>query len=360
MKSISRILTTAFIFFLTLIYIQGQTEYRRANINISIPAVIEQVKKTLRFETGNVMEDHKELHISVGFYANLDDMQLNGNKFSGIKITSYPISEEIVIFSGVLSEDQHKIESISIDYQYVKYHVPDRSKARIEEKKKGSFTFKNIPKKFTSYSFNFEVSEIMEAKWETYKYLKYRAISETTVSRLIKVNEEKITKWTQCLRIGMKPTNYTTEKPVYNKKLAVVTEGCETSGEVAKECGPILGIHALLVARFSKVPGLKVLERQNIDLIKQEQELSGSGLVDPDSKVASGKIIDEDILVIIQLQEPISDDPADSWYYKLLIKVKETGELIDTGLSYRASPNNRGFEEFAMSAYAYIMKNYLM
>ncbi len=81
----------------------------------------------------------------------------------------------------------------------------------------------------------------------------------------------------------MKPTNYTAEKPARNK-VAVVTEGCEASGEVAEECGPILGIHALLVARFSKVPGLKVLERQKLDLIKQEQKLSESGLVDPDSK----------------------------------------------------------------------------
>ncbi|MDZ7743246.1 MAG: CsgG/HfaB family protein [Bacteroidota bacterium] len=347
-------------FFLTLTYLQGQQEYRKASINISVPAVIENVKKTLRFETGITTTQQDEQKTSVMINLSLDDMQLNGNNFSGIKVNTFPVYEEIISFSGVFSEDQQKIETLSIDQHYVKYNLADRSKAHLEEKKTASFVFKDIPKHMSGYTYDKETTVISKAEWNNYRHLKYRAISETTISRMTAVNEEGITKWTQCINLRMRPTNYTADKPQRNK-VAVVTAGCKTGGdEKARECGPILGIYALLNAKFSKVPGMVVLERENLDLIMQEQELSGSGLVEEGSAIESGKIIDEDVLVIIQLQEPAPDDPPESWHYKLLIKDKETDELVDPGISYRATQNDVGLDHFVMSAYAYVMKNYFM
>jgi len=359
MKSVERIFTTTFIFILMLAFAQGQQEYRKAYIVIGIPAIVETVKKTLRFENGKVIENREEKKGSVGLNVSLDDMQLNGNNFSGIKVTTYPVSEEIISFSGVLSDDHSMIKTITIDQQYIKYNLADRSKAHVEEKISASYTFENIPKQLRGYVYDMEKTRITDARWYKYRYLKYRAISETTISKLISVDEESINKWTQCVLVQIKPTNYTAEAPERNK-VAVVTAGCDKKGdEKLEQCGPIAGIHALLVAKFSKVPGMKVLEREHLDLILQEQKLSESGLVEEGSRVESGKLIDEDILVIIQLQEPAPDDPPESFHYKLLVEDKQTGEMDDTGISARiGDKDNPFFDQFVMRAYAYVMKNY--
>lgn len=112
--------------------------------------------------------------------------------------------------------------------------------------------------------------------------------------------------------------------------------------------------------QFSKTPGLKVLEREHLDPILEEQKLSASGLVSPNSQVESGKIMEEDILVIIQLQEVTPEDPPGTHYYKILVGDKQTGELIDTGISYRLWMDKPYFDHFVKRAYAHVMKNYLM
>lgn len=358
MKSMNKIITTTFIFILMLGLAQGQREYRKAYIVIGVPAIVKKVKKTLRFENGKVIENREEKKQAVSFHVSLDDMQLNGNNFSGIKVTTYPVSEEIISFSGVLSDDHSMIETITIDQQYLKYNIANRAKAHVEEKVNASLTFKNIPKQYRGYVYDKEKTIISDASWYKYRYLKYRAISETTISKMIAVDEESIKKWTQCILVKMQSTNYTAEAPERNN-VAVVTAGCDVKGDAkAEQCGPIAGIHALLVAKFSKVPGMKVLEREHMDLILQEQKLSESGLVEEGSKVESGKIIDEDILVIIQLQEPTPDDPPETYHYKLFVKDKQTGELDDTGISARIGKENIFFDHFVMRAYAYVMKNY--
>ncbi|MCF8331879.1 MAG: CsgG/HfaB family protein [Bacteroidales bacterium] len=358
MKSLNKVFATVFIFVLMVNVAMGQREYRKAYMIIGVPAIVEKVKKTVRFETAEVTEKKEEQKIPVSVNVSMDDMQLEGNNFSGIKITTFPVSEEIVSFSGVMSEDHKKIETVTIDYQYIKYNIADRAKAHVEEKKSASITFKDIPKQMRGYVYDRETTEISNARWHNYRYLKYRAISETTTSKMIAVDEESISKWTQCISVRMQPTNYTAEEPERNK-VAVVTSGCNRKGdEKLVHCGPITGIHALLNAKFSKVPGMKVLERENMDHILQEQKLSESGLVSEESKIESGKIIDEDILVIIQLQEPALDDPPETFYYKLLVKDKQTGELDDTGISIRHRKNNPSLDHFVMRAYAYVMKNY--
>lgn len=265
-------------------------------------------------ETGEVTEKKEQQKIPISVHASLDDMQLNGNNFSGIKVTTYPVSEEIVSFNGVLSDDHQKIETITIRYEYLKYNIADRSKAHVEEKKSASITFKDIPKQYRGYVYDREITKISKARWHQYRYLKYRVISETTISNMIAVDEESITKWTQCISLKMQPTNYIAEAPERNK-VAVVTAGCDKKGnEKLKQCGGISWILAMLVHEFTKVPGMIVLEREHMDLILQEYMLSESGLVSEESKIESGKLIDEDILVIIQLVEPSPDDPLETFH----------------------------------------------
>lgn len=354
MKTTTRIFVTTIIFIMMFGLAHGQNEYRRGSINISVPSIVEIVKKTRRFETGKVIQNTNEQQTYIGINVNLDNMKLSGNNFSGLKVTTYPVSEEIISFMGVFSDDKQKIKSISIELNYVKYNIADRSKAHIEETKTANFTFENIPKYIGGYAYDHETSQIKNAEWQKHKYLKYRAISETTNSKLKAIDNERITKYTKCISVRLRPTNYTAEYPDRNK-VAVITAGCN---EKDKECGPIRGIFAKLNHKFSKESGLIVLERQNIDKLIQEQKLSESGLVSKDSKIESGKIIDEDILVIIQLQEHTPDDPPNTYLYKLLVRDKKTGKLDNTGISYRFSMDQPNFDLFVTRAYAHVMKNY--
>lgn len=61
------------------------------------------------------------------------------------------------------------------------------------------------------------------------------------------------------------------------------------------------GFPALLIADLSKVPNLKVLERQKINEILQEIDLSESGLVKEDSKVENN-LMKEEMAVIVKLE----------------------------------------------------------
>lgn len=59
------------------------------------------------------------------------------------------------------------------------------------------------------------------------------------------------------------------------------------------------GNSALLIANFSKVPGLKILERGNIDKIINEIKLSESSLVEKESKIEN-KLMKEEMAVVIK------------------------------------------------------------
>lgn len=51
------------------------------------------------------------------------------------------------------------------------------------------------------------------------------------------------------------------------------------------------GIAAMVITDLSKIPGLKVLERQKVQRLVDEISLSGSGLVDQDSLVRAGRLM---------------------------------------------------------------------
>jgi TolB-like protein len=58
------------------------------------------------------------------------------------------------------------------------------------------------------------------------------------------------------------------------------------------------GLAAMIIADLSKVPGLKVLEREKVQLLVEEVKLGESGLADRNSAVRSGRLMRAEKVVI--------------------------------------------------------------
>ena len=73
---------------------------------------------------------------------------------------------------------------------------------------------------------------------------------------------------------------------------AFVNQGDENYRAMAK------GLAAMIIADLSKVPGLKVLEREKVQLLLNEAKLGDSGLADKDSAVRSGRLMRAEKVVV--------------------------------------------------------------
>ena len=73
---------------------------------------------------------------------------------------------------------------------------------------------------------------------------------------------------------------------------AFVNQGNESYRAMAK------GLAAMIIADLSKVPGLKVLEREKVQLLINEAKLGDSGLADKDSAVRSGRLMRAEKVVV--------------------------------------------------------------
>jgi hypothetical protein len=58
------------------------------------------------------------------------------------------------------------------------------------------------------------------------------------------------------------------------------------------------GLAAMIIADLSKVPGLKVLEREKVQLLLDEMKLGDSGLADPRSAARSGKLLRAEKVIV--------------------------------------------------------------
>ncbi len=58
------------------------------------------------------------------------------------------------------------------------------------------------------------------------------------------------------------------------------------------------GLAAMVIADLSRVPGLKVLEREKVELLVNEAKLGDSGLADRDSAVRSGRLMRAEKVVV--------------------------------------------------------------
>lgn len=73
---------------------------------------------------------------------------------------------------------------------------------------------------------------------------------------------------------------------------AFVNQGDEAYRAMAK------GLAAMIIADLAKVPGLKVLEREKVQLLVNEAKLGDSGLADKDSAVRSGRLMRAEKVVV--------------------------------------------------------------
>ncbi len=73
---------------------------------------------------------------------------------------------------------------------------------------------------------------------------------------------------------------------------AFVNQGNESYRAMAK------GLAAMIIADLSKVPGLKVLEREKVQLLVNEAKLGDSGLADKESAVRSGRLMRAEKVVV--------------------------------------------------------------
>ena len=73
---------------------------------------------------------------------------------------------------------------------------------------------------------------------------------------------------------------------------AFVNQGNEAYRAMAK------GLAAMIIADLTKVPGLKVLEREKVQLLVNEAKLGDSGLADTKSAVRSGRLMRAEKVVV--------------------------------------------------------------
>ena len=73
---------------------------------------------------------------------------------------------------------------------------------------------------------------------------------------------------------------------------AFVNRGDENYRAMAK------GLAAMIIADLSKVPGLKVLEREKVQLLLDEARLGDAGLADPASAVRSGRLMRAEKVIV--------------------------------------------------------------
>lgn len=73
---------------------------------------------------------------------------------------------------------------------------------------------------------------------------------------------------------------------------AFVNQGDEAYRAMSK------GLAAMIIADLSKVPGLKVLEREKVQLLVNEMKLGDSGLADPASAVRSGRLMRAEKVIV--------------------------------------------------------------
>lgn len=347
---------------LATVYSAAQTEYQRATLSVSVPVKLKTVKESVSTLQG-ARSETKEETTFIQINANLDNMKVQDRHFSGVSIVKFPVYDEIVSFQGTFSKDKSKIETLSLEYQFVKVHLPDRSKAHLEETKRGSFRFTNIPKNYSGYKFDSEQSKITKAEWKYFYFVEYPGLKETTKTTLISLNPEAITKYTNCISLRLRPSTYVPEASSFDKVAVMTNIGDRFQGDSLDFAGPTKGIMALLIHEFTQVPGLKVLEREELQHLLDEIALSESGLVAPDSRVASDRLLEEDILVVIHLNKTLLDEDGNinGWLIQPLIVEKATGEVVDPKLTVRFNKESFSLDQMnfmAFNIYNYVMNRY--
>jgi len=123
-------------------------------------------------------------------------------------------------------------------------------------------------------------------QWEKYAKLEPKKAAERDVIRNLTVIKNKLTN-DQVKKMVNNESFYSNEPPEPGTVAVMpfANKGSKKYNIISK------GITAMVITDLSKVPGLKVLEREKIQKIIDEIKLSQSGLVDGETAVKAGKIM---------------------------------------------------------------------
>ena len=131
-------------------------------------------------------------------------MRVNDNVFSGIIIKKYEVLDEVITYKGKVSEDKQMMEFIEITKDQTKYLTGKREV--IEKKVTLSARFENIPTWYGSYRFKYGVTKIISVKYNEEYSIPHHGRTERYTESFVKINEEKITKYTtNCIQASFKP-----------------------------------------------------------------------------------------------------------------------------------------------------------
>lgn len=353
------------IFLFTTTQAQPDKNFNNASINVSVPVIVNWNKVIVKKEDGKISrksDPAKAMYLTVNIM--VKDLKFNGLSFSGKQIVNFPVYDELKTFSGKLSKDKSKIEFIDIKYNRTKYSIADRKNAHLEEEASLSFRFENIPVKYKSYSFNHETTKIQNVNYSYKRFLDYPVQTESTTEEFVKIDEEKINKYSNCITVKFKEGTPVTKEN--SSDYLVVIIGGNEEGDSDSE-SILWGAAAFLVHDFTQVKGLKVLERQHLDKLKKEIELSKSGLVDRKHLVKDGKQREADVEVILMLTDRKPEDikqEFETLTFRTLIKDVSTGEIADPGFSFTLTyPGSEffgeKFKEFRTKVVDFTRKYYL-
>ena len=325
---------------------------------IAIPIIIDH-QEAYQPNKGDKTEKHvPDKPIYISFHIKVEDMSVNENNFSGIIIEKSAGHDDIKTFHGEVSEDKQMIKYIEITRDYILYSIPDRERAYIENKTTVSIRIEDIPFYYGQYKYKYGVSKITSVKYKEEYVIKRYGGTQSHTDSFVKVDDEKINKYSSCISLGFKPGNVKISNKI-NKKVAVIVQRNEN-----KEKMYMRGVGALIINGFMKIPGLKVLERIKIQKITDEIELSQSGLVNQETKVSADKMMIPDIEVIITQENRIPMDPDimfESYTVRSKIRIVATGQIIDANLIHNVNIENKStfiWDEYVDKVVAFT-KNFL-
>ncbi|MCD4790140.1 MAG: hypothetical protein K8R37_09095 [Bacteroidales bacterium] len=331
--------STIKLFFITIILLffnkisnaQIEEHYHSFWAIIAIPVIVDH-QEAYQPNKGDKKEKHiPDKPIYISFHIKVEDMNVNENNFSGISIEKSAGHDDIKTFHGEVSEDKQMIKYIEITRDYILYSIPDRKRAYIENKTTVSIRIEDIPVSLGQYKYKYGLSKITSVKYKEEYTIKRYGGTKTHTDSFVKVDEEKINKYSSCISMGFKPGNVKISNKI-NKKVAVIVQHNKNKDEWG---GIMKGIGALMISDFMKIPDLMVLERMNIKELKGEIDLSQSGLVNPETVVRGDRMMTPDIEVIVTQENRIPaemDLMFESFTVRTKIRIVETGQIIDANL----------------------------
>lgn len=207
MKSAIKLFFIAIIllFFNKISNAQIEEHYHSFWAIIAIPVIVDH-QEAYQPNKGDKKEKHipdKPIYISL--HIKVEDMNVNENNFSGISIEKSAGHDDIKTFHGEVSEDKQMIEYIEITRDYILYSIPDRERAYIENKTTVSIRIEDIPFYFGQYKYKYGVSKITSVKYKEEYVIKRYGGTQSHTDNFVKVDDEKINKYSSCISLGFKP-----------------------------------------------------------------------------------------------------------------------------------------------------------